>query len=174
MPSVGAARIMTFPANLNRGALIGRNVVAATEHEMKRKHIVLRRSYPARRHAVPQDSVHGLEERRDDGSAGKTRLSIENLEDVEVAEIGRDPQAAVAAMTCSASRSALEYTATVSIPIRRAVLMTRQAISPRFAIRILWNMVTVANCRVFLRVFRPSYPSASRALERSASLSNAA
>src|SRR3954464_286822 len=30
--------------------------------------------------------------------------------------------------------------ATVSIPIRRAVLMTRQAISPRLAIRIRLNM----------------------------------
>ena len=31
-------------------------------------------------------------------------------------------------------------TATIAIPIRRAVLMTRQAISPRFAIRIFENM----------------------------------
>ena len=32
--------------------------------------------------------------------------------------------------------------ATVAIPMRRAVLMTRQAISPRFAMRILENMTT--------------------------------
>src|SRR2546421_1859368 len=33
--------------------------------------------------------------------------------------------------------SASEYTATVAMPMRRAVLVTRQAISPRLAIRIL-------------------------------------
>src|SRR5436190_14845967 len=35
--------------------------------------------------------------------------------------------------------SASEYTATVAMPMRRAVLVTRQAISPRSAIRILAN-----------------------------------
>src|SRR5436190_8828093 len=35
--------------------------------------------------------------------------------------------------------SASEYTATVAMPMRRAVLVTRQAISPRLAIRILAN-----------------------------------
>src|SRR5712692_7532224 len=35
--------------------------------------------------------------------------------------------------------SASEYTATVAMPMRRVVLATRQAISPRFAIRILAN-----------------------------------
>src|SRR5882672_8111621 len=45
-----------------------------------------------------------------------------------------------ASSTCSASRSASEYTATVAMPIFFAVLMTRQAISPRFAIRIFLNM----------------------------------
>src|SRR6266571_6997984 len=35
--------------------------------------------------------------------------------------------------------SACEYTATVAMPMRRAVLVTRQAISPRLAIRILAN-----------------------------------
>jgi hypothetical protein len=39
-----------------------------------------------------------------------------------------------------ASRSASEYTATVAMPIFLAVRMTRQAISPRFAIRIFVNM----------------------------------
>src|SRR4029077_13077990 len=45
-----------------------------------------------------------------------------------------------ASSTWSASRSASEYTATVAMPSRRAVLMTRQAISPRFAIRIFLSM----------------------------------
>src|SRR5215217_2554003 len=39
--------------------------------------------------------------------------------------------------TCSAPRSAAEYTATVRMPRRRAVRMMRQAISPRLAIRTL-------------------------------------
>src|SRR3954454_23279402 len=47
-----------------------------------------------------------------------------------------------ASSTCRAFLSASEYTATVRIPILRAVLMTRHAISPRLAIRILWNMMT--------------------------------
>src|SRR5512133_2213687 len=50
-------------------------------------------------------------------------------------------QTAVSAMrTCSAPRSASEYTATVRRPSRRAVRMTRQAISPRLAIRMLSSM----------------------------------
>src|SRR3954447_26214731 len=48
--------------------------------------------------------------------------------------------ASSAISTCKASRSASEKTATVLIPMRRAVLMMRQAISPRLAIRIFWNM----------------------------------
>ncbi|CKZ86521.1 Uncharacterised protein [Mycobacterium tuberculosis] len=48
--------------------------------------------------------------------------------------------ASSAISTWSASRSASEYTATVLMPIRRAVLMTRQAISPRLAISIFLNM----------------------------------
>ena len=36
---------------------------------------------------------------------------------------------------------ASEYTATVAMPILRAVLMTRQAISPRLAISIFLNMI---------------------------------
>src|SRR5688572_9280494 len=48
--------------------------------------------------------------------------------------------ASSAMRTCSASASASEWTATVAIPILRAVLMTRQAISPRFAIRIFPNI----------------------------------
>jgi hypothetical protein len=42
----------------------------------------------------------------------------------------------VGQFTWRASRSASEYTATVAMPIFLAVLMTRQAISPRLAIRI--------------------------------------
>jgi hypothetical protein len=45
-----------------------------------------------------------------------------------------------ASSTCIASLSASEYTATVLMPILRAVLMTRQAISPRLAIRIFLNI----------------------------------
>src|SRR5690606_16758785 len=48
--------------------------------------------------------------------------------------------ASSARSTNSASLSASECTATVAMPILRAVLMTRQAISPRFAIRIFLNM----------------------------------
>src|SRR4051794_2906957 len=48
--------------------------------------------------------------------------------------------ASSAISTCKVSRSASEKTATVLIPMRRAVLMMRQAISPRLAIRIFWNM----------------------------------
>src|SRR5436305_616518 len=49
--------------------------------------------------------------------------------------------ASSAIRTWRALASASEKTATVAIPIRRAVLMTRHAISPRLAIRILVNMV---------------------------------
>src|SRR5262245_35177220 len=48
--------------------------------------------------------------------------------------------ASSAIATCSASRSASEYTATTRTPILRAVLIMRQAISPRFAIRIFLNI----------------------------------
>ena len=48
--------------------------------------------------------------------------------------------ASSASSTCRAFLSASEYTATVWMPILRAVLMTRQAISPRLAIRIFLNM----------------------------------
>src|SRR6187549_417472 len=43
------------------------------------------------------------------------------------------------AATWAAPASASEYTATVRIPIRRAVRATRQAISPRFAISSFEN-----------------------------------
>src|ERR1043165_773766 len=54
--------------------------------------------------------------------------------------------ASSAISTCSASRSASEYTATVAIPILRAVLMIRQAISPRLAIRMRLNMPRLDPC----------------------------
>src|SRR6056297_646248 len=42
--------------------------------------------------------------------------------------------------TCIASASAVEWTATERIPISRAARITRSAISPRLATRILSNM----------------------------------
>src|SRR6266852_4282542 len=53
-------------------------------------------------------------------------------------------RASSASLTCSAPRSASEYTATVRTPSRRAVRITRQAISPRLAIRILPNTLAFA------------------------------
>src|SRR6516162_5559410 len=53
--------------------------------------------------------------------------------------------ASSASRTCRALASASEYTATVATPSRRAVLITRQAISPRFAIRIFLNIPTSQN-----------------------------
>src|SRR6267154_2396618 len=47
--------------------------------------------------------------------------------------------ASSASATWSDCASASEYTATVAMPMRRAVLATRAAISPRLAIRILAN-----------------------------------
>src|SRR6185295_7466542 len=48
-------------------------------------------------------------------------------------------RASSASATCRASQSASEYTATVRMPMPRAAVMTRQAISPRLAMRILRN-----------------------------------
>src|SRR5207248_2746972 len=48
--------------------------------------------------------------------------------------------ASSAMRTCRASTSASEYIATVAIPIRRAVPIMRQAISPRLAISSFLNM----------------------------------
>src|SRR4051812_45817935 len=48
--------------------------------------------------------------------------------------------ASSARATCRASRSASENTATVRIPMRCALRMTRQAISPRLAIRMVRNI----------------------------------
>src|SRR4051812_3894973 len=52
--------------------------------------------------------------------------------------------ASSAILTCGARASASEYTATVAIPIARAVRITRQAISPRLAMRILENKLVSA------------------------------
>lgn len=47
--------------------------------------------------------------------------------------------ASSANLTCSASRSASEYTATVLMPASRQARMIRRAISPRFAISTFLN-----------------------------------
>ncbi len=52
--------------------------------------------------------------------------------------------ASSARRTCRALRSASEYTATVAMPRVRQVAITRQAISPRLAIRILSKGACVA------------------------------
>src|SRR5579885_1950427 len=49
--------------------------------------------------------------------------------------------------TCSDSRSASEYTATVCTPSSRHARMTRSAISPRFAIRTSLNMTSCQSGR---------------------------
>ena len=48
--------------------------------------------------------------------------------------------ASSAKRTCSEFRSASEYTATVEMPSSLQAQMTRNAISPRLATRIFWNM----------------------------------
>ncbi len=50
---------------------------------------------------------------------------------------------ASARRTCIALASAVEWTATVSMPISRQARMIRSAISPRLAIRIFSNMAGV-------------------------------
>src|SRR5882724_9449188 len=60
--------------------------------------------------------------------------------------------ASSASRTWRALASASEYTATVATPSRLAVLMTRHAISPRFAIRIFLNIPTSqSSCAVSAR-----------------------
>src|SRR5690606_17668407 len=53
--------------------------------------------------------------------------------------------ASSAIRTCGLRASASEYTATVAIPIAFAVRITRQAISPRLAMRILENISGAAS-----------------------------
>src|SRR5687767_15919717 len=55
--------------------------------------------------------------------------------------------ASSAIATCRLFASASKYTPTVRIPIRRAVVITRQAISPRLAMSILLNMTIGGNCK---------------------------
>src|SRR5690606_13050788 len=52
--------------------------------------------------------------------------------------------ASSAKRTCRLSRSAVEYTATLLIPISRHVRIIRNAISPRLAINIFLNMNVLA------------------------------
>src|SRR5260221_11228150 len=66
--------------------------------------------------------------------------------------------ASSASATWSDRASASEYTATVAMPMRRAVLVTRAAISPRLAIRILANTgraLFFLPCALFHRLLQP-------------------
>src|SRR5258708_30494596 len=56
-------------------------------------------------------------------------------------------RASSASATWRASRSASEYTATERMPMARAAAMTRQAISPRLAMRILRNTLLLPSRR---------------------------
>src|SRR6185503_19250825 len=58
-------------------------------------------------------------------------------------------RASSASATCRASQSASEYTATVRMPMPRAAVMTRQAISPRLAMRILRNTLLLLPRRLY-------------------------
>src|SRR5687768_5162185 len=64
--------------------------------------------------------------------------------------------ASSACSTCSAWASMEECTATVRTASRRQVRITRQAISPRLAIRTLENMAAIVSGRTFLA--RPPHP----------------
>ena len=78
------------------------------------------------------------------------QTSVEQIEDVVIRFAGDSGDgmqlagtqftASSAIDTCSASRSASLNTATVPMPMRRAVRITRQAISPRLAMSIFSNM----------------------------------
>src|SRR5690349_5912549 len=71
--------------------------------------------------------------------------------------------------TCCALASASEYTATVAIPSLRAVRITRQAISPRFAIRIRENTLSRPGGLALLEEGSDAFSS----LRRHADLGNA-
>src|SRR5258705_11435784 len=62
-------------------------------------------------------------------------------------------RASSASATCRASRSASEYTATVRMPMSRAAVMTRHAISPRLAMRILRNTLLPLPRRLYAHRF---------------------
>src|SRR5712692_2367731 len=63
--------------------------------------------------------------------------------------------------------SASEYTATVAMPMRRAVLATRAAISPRLAIRILANTGRTLSL-LFVALFHRLQPGGPALLEKGA------
>ena len=69
--------------------------------------------------------------------AGRRRRSRSPRRYDSLAGPGPSRYASSAIATCSAARSASEYTATAPIPSSRSVRMTRTAISPRLATRIL-------------------------------------
>src|SRR5881394_3242618 len=70
-----------------------------------------------------------------------------------------------ASFTCSAPRSASEYTATVRIPMRFAVRITRQAISPRLAIRILRNTLALPGRLALFEERGDAFPSLGRSAD---------
>src|SRR5689334_15152802 len=65
--------------------------------------------------------------------------------------------ASSASATCNALRSASEYTATVRMPKRFAVRITRHAISPRLAIRILRNTLALPRGLALLEKRRDTF-----------------
>src|SRR5690349_3021741 len=65
--------------------------------------------------------------------------------------------ASSARATCNALRSASEYTPTVRMPMRFAVRITRQAISPRLAIRILRNTLALPRGLALLEERRDAF-----------------
>src|SRR5258708_13305946 len=70
--------------------------------------------------------------------------------------------ASSASAPCRDCASASEYTATVAMPMRRAVLATRAAISPRLAIRILANTgrtLSLLFGALFHRLLQPGGPA---------------
>src|SRR5512144_629030 len=67
-------------------------------------------------------------------------------------------RAASASATWRASRSASEYTATERTPSARAAAITRQAISPRLAMRILRNTLFLLPPRLHLHGLELLHP----------------
>src|SRR5512135_3819452 len=73
--------------------------------------------------------------------------------------------ASSASATCRASRSASEYTATVRTPIACAAAITRQAISPRLAMRILRNTLLLLARRLHAHRLEVLHPGGLALLE---------
>src|SRR6185369_9747215 len=67
-------------------------------------------------------------------------------------------RASSASAVWRAPRSASEYTATVRMPMARAAAITRQAISPRLAMRILRNTLFLRPLRLHLHGFEFLHP----------------